>query len=67
MTPDFKIHHFLSLLEAQNENAELLHGLCKSISFSSETLDLSRRGPFDYLILGYYVLRSNCKLFFFFY
>ena len=47
------------LFEAQN--AELLYGLCKSISFSNEESDIGRRGPFDYFILGYCVLQSNCK------
>ena len=47
MTPDFKLDHFLSLLEAQNENAELLHGLC------SENLDVSRRGIQSYHTIIY--------------
>ena len=47
------------LFEAQN--AELLCGLCKSISFSNDELDIGSRGPFDYFVLGYCVLQSNCK------
>ena len=47
------------LFEAQN--AILLHGLCKSLSFSSKDSDIGSRGPFDYFVLGYCVLQSNCK------
>ena len=46
------------LFEAQN--AELLYVLCKSISFSNDESDIGRRGPFDYFVLGYCVLQSNC-------
>ena len=54
---DTSIFHWL--FEAQN--AELLYGLCKSISLLNDESDIGRRGPFDYFVLGYCVLQSNCK------
>ena len=47
------------LFEAQN--AEMLYGLCKSISLCNAESDIGSRGPFDYFVLGYCVLQSNCK------
>ena len=50
------ISFFHWLFEAQK--AKLLQTLCKStISFSG----IGSRGPFDYYVLGYCVVQSNCK------
>ena len=48
------------LIEAQN--AKLLHSLCNStIPFCDLDLGFGSRGPFDYFVLGYCVVQSNCK------
>ena len=55
----YNLSLFHWLFEAQN--GELLYGLCKSISFYNEESDIGSQGPFDYFVLGYCVLQSNCK------